>query len=128
MTPATIRNQWQATSGETALATNASTPIIAAAQVSNPDGTKTPLRNFLTDLELFNINATVSTVVSILDGSTVIWTGYVPAMTATLNIVPVIVNFTTPLKGSVNSALNIRCGTTGASLYWNARGFQASSN
>ena len=72
---------------------------------------------------MYNTSATVSTNISILDGSTVIWTGYVPAMTTALVLVPNQVEFRTPLKGTAATALNIQCGTTGASVYYNVQGF-----
>lgn len=76
----------------------------------------------LTGLQIINTHATVSTIVTVKDGSTVIWTGFVPATTAALPIVPLIVNFQTPLKGSPNSALTFVANTTGANIFVNAQG------
>lgn len=113
----TAENDWTATSGTTPLATNTSTALKAAGGAS--------IRNYCTALQLYNSSATVSTTVSILDGVTVIWTGYLPATTAALAVVPIHVVFPTPLKGSAATALNIQCGTTGSSVFYNAEGYQS---
>ena len=75
-TPTTLRYQWQATSGTTALSTTTATLLIAGQTQTDLTGGTRQLRNYLTDLSLINLNGTVSTLVSILDGSTVIWTGH----------------------------------------------------
>lgn len=56
---------------------------------------------------------------------TVIWTGFVPATTAALPVVDVHVVFPTPLKGTAATAMNIQCGTTAASVYYNVQGYQS---
>lgn len=106
---------WMATSGITALATATSTAIVAAGA--------TNVRHFVTDVEIVNTSATVSTLISILDGATVIWTGYFPAITAALPVSPMICQFSTPLSGTAATALNIKANTTGANIYWNVQGF-----
>lgn len=108
-------NNLSATSGTTALTTNTSTAAFAAAA--------TGLRNFCTAIQAYNTHATVSTTFSILDGSTVIFTGFLPAITAALVLVPLVVVFPTPLKGSAATAMNVQCGTTGANVYWNLEGY-----
>ena len=108
-------NEWMATSGTTALATTTSTALKAAGA--------TGVRNYCTGLQLFNSSTTVATTVTILDGSTVIWTGYLPEATAT-SLTPTVVEFRTPLKGTAATAMNIQLGTTGASVYYNVQGFQ----
>lgn len=113
----TAENDWQATSGITPLATNTSTALKAAGAAS--------IRNYATAIQLYNTSATVSTTVSILDGATVIWTGFVPATTAALPVVDVHVVLPTPLRGTAATALNIQCGTTGASVYYNVQGYQS---
>ena len=127
-TPTTLRYQWQATSGTTALATTTATLLIAGQTQTDLTGGTRQLRNYLTDLSLVNLNATVSTLVSILDGSTVIWTGYADHNNASTVAVPFIVNFTTPIHSSPGNALYIQCNTTGATLYWSAQGFSATAN
>jgi hypothetical protein len=78
-------------------------------------------RNYLTSIQIQNTHATVGTEVVIKDGSTVIWRGYAQAnMQDMLEI-----NFSTPLKTSVNVALNFAAITTGANIYVNAQGYQA---
>jgi hypothetical protein len=112
-------SEWQASSGTTPLATTASTPV----QAAQPAGT----RNYVAGLQLFNSSTTVSTTVSLLDGSTLIWTGFLPAQGPTATAPSVyegtVVQFLTPLKGSKATALNIQCGTTGSSIYWNVQGY-----
>lgn len=108
---------WQASSGVTALATTTSTALKAAGAAG--------VRNYCTGVQLYNNSATVSTTVSILDGSTVIWTGFLPATTAALPVVAVHAVFPTPLRGTAATAMNIQLGTTSASVYYNAQGYQA---
>jgi len=107
---------WQASSGLTALATTTSTQLKAAGAAG--------VRNYVTALQLYNTSATVSTTVTILDGSTVIWAGFLPATTASLPVVDLEVNFPTPLRGTAATAMNIQLGTTSANVYYNAQGFQ----
>lgn len=110
--------EWQASSGETALATTTVTALKTAGA--------TGVRNYITGIQLYNNSATVSTLASILDGaSTVIWTGYLPATTAALPVVPLNITFPTPLKGTAATAINIRLGTTASSVFYNAQGYQA---
>jgi hypothetical protein len=115
----TLQYQWQATSGLTPLATATATQVQPAQPAANIGAT----RNYVTSFSFVNTSATVSTTVTILDGVTVIWTGFLPAQTAALQAVPVVVALNTPLKGSPTTALNIQLGTTGASVYWNVGGF-----
>ena len=108
---------WQAGSGLTALATTTLTALKAAAGAG--------IRNYLTGLQIVNTSASVSTTVTILDGAAVIWTGYLPATSASLQALPIIIQFITPLKGTAATALNIQLGTTAASVYYNAQGYSA---
>lgn len=109
-------NDLKATSGLTPLAVTTSTQVFAAGAAS--------IKNSLTGLQMVNTSTTVSTTVSILDGSTVIWALYLPAsITGTLPET-IIVPLPTPLKGSAATAMNIQLGTIAASVYWNAQGFQ----
>jgi hypothetical protein len=113
----TAENDWQATSGITALATTTSTALKAAGAAST--------RNFVTGAQIYNNSATTSTLVSILDGATVLWTGFLPATTAALPIVPTRVTFATPLRGTAATAMNIQLGTAGASVFYNVQGYQS---
>jgi len=108
---------WSASSGTTPLATNTAT--LVKAFIADP------VSIFLTDLQIVNIHATVSTVISLLDDTTVIWTGYLPAMTVALVNVPINVQFSAPIKITVGKSLNIKAVTTGATIYWNAQGYTA---
>lgn len=107
---------WQATSGLTALTATTSTQVKAAGAAG--------VRNYCTAAQFYNTSATTSTTVTILDGSTVVWTGYLPATTAALPIVAVEVNFPTPLRGTAATAMNIQQAAAG-NTYYNLQGYQA---
>lgn len=100
---------WQATGGIT--------PIIVATPVLAKAAAGADLRNYVTSFEFSNSSATVTTI-SILDGAVVIWTGNLPVTTGQITV-----TLLTPLKGSLNTAVNLQCGTTAASVYWNIRGY-----
>lgn len=128
-TPTTIRYQIQASALGTALSgAGASAQMFAAQSITGPSaGLPTVvgggIRNlciFLTDLVIQNTNATAS-IVSILDGSTVIWAGFVPSDAVTGNAP---IHFQTPLRGSPNTAMSIK-QTSASALLWNAQGFVA---
>jgi hypothetical protein len=108
-------NEWQATSGSTPLATTTSTAIKAAGASG--------VRNYCTGLQLVNTSTSVATAVYIEDGSTIIWSGFLPEATATSQT-QVNVEFRTPLKGTAATAMNIVLGTTGASVYYDVQGYQ----
>ena len=108
-------SSWQATSGTTPLTTATSTAMKTAGAAG--------IRNYLTGISIVNTSATVSTTVTILDGATVIWTGYLPAMTSALVNVNENINFLVPLRGTAATAMNIQLGTTGANVYWSANGY-----
>lgn len=81
------------------------------------------LRRYLTGISIQNASATIATEVVVKDGSTVIWRGYV-GTSALLNSA-VGITFPTPLKTTINTALNVACITTGAQVYVNAQGYSA---
>ncbi len=117
ITPAPVPAPWMSNSMGAALATATATMIAPAPGAG--------LSNYLDSMQLINASATVPTVVTILDGATVIWTGYLPCTVVglnTLQAVPVPVVFQNPLKCAANSALSIKLGTTGAAVYWSAQG------
>lgn len=117
VSPAAVPPPWMSNSLGAALATNAATVIAPAAGAG--------LSNYLDSMQLINASATVPTVVTILDGATTIWTGYLPCTVVglnTLQAVPVPVVFQNPLKGSANTSLSIKLGTAGAAVYWSAQG------
>lgn len=78
------------------------------------------IRNYCTGVQLTNSSAT-ATGVSILDGSTVIWQGWLPA---SMNQ-PMVVPFLTPLHGTAVTAMNIECSVSVASVYYSAQGYQS---
>jgi hypothetical protein len=79
--------------------------------------------NYITSLQLMNADAAVATEVELLDGSTVIWRGYLPMLAASTAPVPVDFKFNPPLVGSNNTALNVKVVTTSAQVYVNAQGY-----
>lgn len=110
-------SDWLATSGTTPLATTTSTALKTAGAAT--------IRNYATGVQLYNSSATVSTTVSILDGASVLWTGFVPAQTIALVQPRNNITFPVPLRGSTATAMNIQCGTTGAAVYYNVQGYQS---
>lgn len=82
------------------------------------------VRNYITGISAQNASATVSTEVVVKDGATtVLWRGFL-GTSALLNSA-VGVQFSTPLRGSAATALNVACITTGAAVYVNSQGYQA---
>jgi hypothetical protein len=106
---------WNVTSGVTALATTVSTQIVDAVAAA---------RHFVTGIELWN-NSAVTTFVSLLDDTTVIWTGVLPAVSATQPLVPVIATGLDGIVGTPNKKLNIKCATVSAALTYNIQGYDA---
>lgn len=78
-------------------------------------------RRYITAINVQNASATTATEVVLKDGSTIIWRGYVGAQTLLNSVVGI--TFPTPLKTSLNSALNFACITTAAQVYVNAQGY-----
>ena len=95
-----------------------STPITNTSDVSLKSASGNGVHNYLAGLQFVNTGAT-ATVVVVKNGSTVIWAG-----NAQQNV-PVIVNFSTPLKSNANAALNFACLTTGASVIVSAQGYKS---
>lgn len=115
--PAVTPPPWMSTSGITALATAAAVQLAAAPGAGQC--------NYVDSIQLINASTGVATTVVLLDGTTVIWTGYLPCTVVGLNTmqaVPVLVTFKNPLKCSANSVLSLRLGTTAAAVYWSAQG------
>lgn len=84
--------------------------------------------NYLSAIQLSNTDATVGTIVQVLDGATVLWQFYLaPQIAATAGQNGVAVVFPVPLKGSANTALNVKCVTTSAEVYANAQGFTSNA-
>jgi hypothetical protein len=124
MSSLSTRYQWSNTSGATAITDNAVHPILAAPSFP---GTTTGSQIALTDIDIVNTSATVSTLVAILAGVTIVAIFSLPASTAALVQVAVARSYDTPLQIGKNVALNIQCVTSGANVYWNAAGFYFNS-
>jgi hypothetical protein len=107
---------WQATSGLTPLATTASTALVAAGAAG--------IRNYCTAIQIQNTSTSIQPVVTILDGTTVIWAACLGEGSATSDPMITIV-FPTPLKGTAATAMNIQSSSAVATVYYNAQGFQA---
>jgi hypothetical protein len=100
-------------SGFTAAVVNTTDTAIIAAQGAGQ-------RIYVTSIAVFNSHATVSTVVEIKDGSTVVFRGYALAAGGGFTV-----SFPTPIKLTANTALNGAAVTTGSNVYFNATGFKA---
>jgi hypothetical protein len=78
------------------------------------------VRNYVTGLQFQNTSATATTVL-VLDGAALIAQYNAPANMA----LPAVIGFTTPLRGTAATALNVNCGTAAANLLVNVQGYQA---
>lgn len=108
--PASRFNYAGATGG---IVNTTAVPIVAAAA---------GLRNYVAAVQYFN-SAAVASELEIRDGSTVIFRGYAPAsMTQPVNIV-----FSVPLRGSVNTAMNVAMATTATATRVSAQGYQSAN-
>lgn len=107
--PAPTAQQYQAINAS-AITTTSSTAIKAAAG--------TGIRNYVTDISITNTSATASRV-DILDGATVIWSAHIKAGDSYRH------NFTTPLRGTANTAINAQCATTATATFVSITGFTA---
>lgn len=130
MTPTTLRFQQQATSGATGPSDTNAHQIFPAQGTTETGavtniGKNRSLCNYLTDLQVYAVAGASLYTVSILDGITVIWTSSLNAPSLT-PIAPY--SFTTPLKGSPNTAMFIKFNSGTPSPVWNAQGFVAAAN
>jgi hypothetical protein len=80
------------------------------------------VRNYITDLQVINGHATVSTEVVIRDGAsgTVIHRGWAQAAGGGYSI-----QFASPLRGSTATLLEVACVTTGSAVRVSANGYEA---
>ena len=127
------RYPFQSTSGATGLSGAGASATISAAQTvtANSQGLSTVLPNassrqlctYLVSLVLNNGNTTAS-VVHVLDGANIIWSGTVPSNAVTQ---PNDIYFDPPLRGSPNTAMTIQ-QVSGSSLFWSATGFLGGTN
>lgn len=104
-----VINEWSYTS---------ITPVTDTSVIALKAASETKI-NVLKSIQIYNSHATVGTVVTVKDGTTVIWTGYVPAVSGKCEII-----FSIPLRGTINTALNFVCSTTGSNVYVSAQGYQ----
>lgn len=81
------------------------------------------IRNYLTQIQIVNGHATVSTEVVVRDGAggTVLWRSWMRANGSNI----MVVNFEIPLRGSANTLLEVACVTTGTATYISAQGYVA---
>ena len=118
------RSPLQANDGGAGLATAASTQLFAAQTVATGGGATNiggsrNLRIYLTDLVLSNSSATAA-IVQILDGSTVVASFWVGASSP-----PYSINLSTPVRGTPNTAMNIKSSTASATVFYTATGYAA---
>ena len=92
------------------------TTTAAAARAAGAAG----IRNYVSSLQFQNTSATATTVL-VLDGATTIAQFNAPANMAA----PAVVTFSSPIRGTAATALNVNCGTTAANVLINVQGFQA---
>jgi hypothetical protein len=77
-------------------------------------------RHYVTSLQVINSHDTVGTPVVIKDGATVLWRGWAEQTGGGCSA-----KFDPPLRGSVNTAINVANETTGSATYFNLQGFSA---
>jgi hypothetical protein len=77
------------------------------------------VRNYITSIILQNTGAVSPGNVQILDGATVLATVALPVT----QVLPQVIAFPTPLRGSPNTAVNINAGTTASNTLWNIQGY-----
>jgi hypothetical protein len=95
---------------------NTTAVLVAAAVASN--------RHYLRSLQVSNGSTTVSSELVLLDGTTVIWRGFVGTAAQSSGTRDLF--FDPPLRvPTLNTALNIQCITTAMALRWAAQGWTA---
>lgn len=93
--------------------TNTSSTPVKALQASQ--------RQYLTDIQVYGIATTVATTITILDGSTTLWVGNLPAGASAM-----VITFQAPLRTTAGAALNVQLGTTPTgAVAFNAQGYTA---
>ncbi len=108
VTNAPAGEMWSSCSAQ--ITTTASTQVRAAV-ASN--------RLYVTNFSCSNSSATASNF-AIQDGATIIWRGAFPALASGGSYV---INFTTPLRGTVNTALKVVLGSAGTDTFCCASGY-----
>lgn len=97
-------------------ATPSGTPITNTSDVAAKAAAAAGIRNYVTGFYAYNNSATASVIV-VKDGSTVMFTGYLPA-NGSVNV-----QFETPLRGTAATAVNVALITTATSTYISLQGF-----
>lgn len=110
---ASSENDWQ-------YATPIASPITNTTGVAIKAAGAASIRNYVTGLQMINTSATAS-VVTLQDGATVVWTGYLPASMTTM----ICVEFPTPIRGTAATAMNFVVNTTGTNTFVSAQGYQS---
>lgn len=100
-------------------ATPVATPVTTTTAIVLRTAGGTNIRNHLTNIQLINTSATAGAV-SVQDGTTVIWSTWLPATMTT----PVNFTFDTPLRGTANTALNFVANVMGMSIFVSGQGYQ----
>lgn len=103
--------QWQ-------YATPIASPITNTTAVAVKTAGAAGIRNYVTGFTAYNNSATGS-IITIQDGSTVIYTDYLPANGS------IRVNFRNPLRGTAATAVNVVLNTTATSTFASLQGFSA---
>lgn len=100
-------------------ATPVATPVTTTTAVVLRTAGAASIRNHITNIQLINTAAQAGAV-SVQDGTTVIWSTWLPASMTT----PVHFAFDTPLRGTAATAINFVANTGGMSIYVSAQGYQ----
>lgn len=97
-------------------ATPVASPIAVNTAVAMKAAAGAGVRNYVTGFTAYNNSATAS-VISIQDGTTVIYTDYLPANGS------IRVTFPSPLRGTANTAMNVVLATAATSTFVSAQGY-----
>lgn len=97
-------------------ATEVASPITSSGTTVIKAATSGTKKNFVSGLQITNTGSAAT--VSLTDGSTVIWSGSVPATSGVVAL-----SFNPPLKGTASTSTSFVNGTTGSSLRVSVQGF-----
>jgi hypothetical protein len=114
LTPGTVADIWS----------YVSPADVADTAADEAKAAKTGYRHHVCGVQVSNSDTAVATLVNILSGSTVLWTGFLPpyiaAAPGTHYIAAV---FTPPLMGGIGEAINVINTTDSAQTRYNVQGF-----
>lgn len=99
-------------------ATPIASPITVTTATAVKAAAATGIRNYITGFNAYN-NSAVASIITIQDGSTVIYTDYLPA-NGRINI-----NFPVALRGTAATAVNVVLNTTATSTFVSLQGYIA---